>query len=284
MQLLPSFSQKADNRALVLEVKFRASYAVDAKKRPRRCGLVKPKRCLNPFASLFFSQRGRAPRRVNALLPRSGNGLRYLEIGVFRGRTLEAVRAKEKFGVDPFPQFRVSPMPTNIQFHCKTSRSFFSSYDGPQFDFVFLDGLHTAEETYRDFVDSLNFLHPNGMILIDDVLPSDYESALPDQEQSKRAKELASIEHNRWYGDVWKLAILILRHYSDLELVLIGKGGEDHSQAAVRLRQGSPIPKFDQEADIKLMGTFDFLNCVVSGENCLKDIAMREKLALEKLQ
>lgn len=256
---------------------------IDVESLLRKYGFRKPKRFLNPYATIHPEKRGRGPRRINALLPLSGEGRRYLEIGVFSGRTLEAVRAPIRVGVDPFPEFRLFPIPPNIEFHQQTSREFFKTYSGSPFDFIFLDGLHTSEETYLDFVESLEILRPGGTVLIDDVLPSDPESAIPDQQQSTKAKKLAGIEHARWYGDVWKLAVLILRKYSNFQLVLIGTGGE-HCQAAVRLQPDKPLPNFDHKADIEAMESFDFTDCVMSGPNSLTSLALSERSGLERFR
>lgn len=254
---------------------------IDVESLLRKYGFRKPKRFLSPYATIDPEKGGSRARRINTLLPLSGEGRRYLEIGVFAGRTLEAVRAPIRVGVDPFPEFRLFPIPPNIEFHQQTSRDFFRNYAGAPFDLIFLDGLHTSEETYLDFVESLEILHPGGTVLIDDVLPSDPESAIPDRQQSTKAKKLAGIEHARWYGDVWRLAVLILRKYTNFQLVLIGTVGE-HCQAAVRLKHDKPLPHFDHKADIEAMNSFDFTDCVMFGPNSLTSLAPSERFGLER--
>ena len=80
------------------------------------------------------------------------NARTYLEIGVFKGLTLKDVEIADCAGVDP--QFRVpaeeltGPSRTLVT---DTSDAYFAGLDrSTVFDIVFLDGLHTFEQTYRD--------------------------------------------------------------------------------------------------------------------------------------
>ena len=85
-----------------------------------------------------------APRRINALLGGIPGAHRYLEIGVNQGKTLEAVRARHRVGVDPNPRFDIEDLPRGISFHTGTSDAYFAGLDpSARFDVVFLDGLHT---------------------------------------------------------------------------------------------------------------------------------------------
>ena len=55
------------------------------------------------------------------------------------------------------------------------------------------------------------------MLLIDDTVPSDEFSAIPDQEASYRAREEAGLEGRPWHGDVWRVVMLLDRHHPELE-------------------------------------------------------------------
>jgi predicted O-methyltransferase YrrM len=47
-----------------------------------------------------------------------------------------------------------------------------------KFDVIVLDGLHTFEQTLRDLLNSEAYLKPNGVVIIDDVMPNSYQASL----------------------------------------------------------------------------------------------------------
>ena len=122
-------------------------------------------------------------------------GKRYLEVGIFTARNFEAVKAEWKVGVDPNPMFHSALLPKKVTFFRQTSDDFFQTYSGTNFDLIFLDGLHEAPNTYSDFIEACNRLNIGGSILIDDVLPSDQESSLPNRDESEVAKRKSGISH-----------------------------------------------------------------------------------------
>jgi hypothetical protein len=79
------------------------------------------------------------------------------------------------------------------------------------FDFIFLDGLHTFSQTYRDFRNALKHLHPDGYILIDDVIPWDIQSANPNYLEAMQERSNLGVKSGIWHGDVFKLAFLIAK-------------------------------------------------------------------------
>ena len=203
-----------------------------------------------------------------------------------KGFTLEAV-AGERVGVDPYPRFDSSDLPAGVTFFETKSRDFFSSSMLTDFDLVFLDGLHTAEETYRDFVSSLRMLSSNGAILIDDVLPSDEASSLPDLSHSNEQKRQAGILHNRWYGDVWRLAYLIMFGpiAPAFRTLLIGSGKAEHQHSQLLVvpttHTATKMPKL--ERDLSFMKGLSFDESVSRGEKCLSSSAISEEEALGRL-
>ena len=221
-------------------------------------------------------------RRLNALIQSSGSGESYLEIGVERGLTFEAVRAEIKVCVDPAPLFKRDSLPLGAQLVVSTSEDYFAGgASGYTFDLVFLDGLHTAQATYRDLVAALNWLSPEGTVLIDDVMPTDEASALPSYEDSQLEKKKQGIKHSRWYGDVWKVVWLLVTKYPDIELVLIGSGGDEHTQAIVKLPNGMSGFGSDPDADLAFMESLQFHDVVTDWG--LLALASPEELALMKL-
>jgi hypothetical protein len=157
---------------------------------------------------------GDSARRINKLLAARPGETRYLEIGVWQGGTLESVCATERWGVEPTPQFDAPTVPAGVTIHVCTSDVFFSTLDADvQFDVVFLDGLHTYAQTYRDLINALRVC-PSGFVLIDDVVPADSDSAHPDRQYARRAAKLAG-RPPIWHGDVFKAVIAMSRYHSD---------------------------------------------------------------------
>lgn len=170
-------------------------------------------------------------RRINALSNRFPSRPRYLEIGLQEGKTFEQIRATTRVGVEPYPRFSLKSLPRNSEVYVGTSDSFFGSCQS-KFDLVFLDGLHEANQTYRDLVNALRFLAPGGVILLDDVVPLDEASSLPSLRDSELQKRKMGISHPFWYGDVYKVLGAIIEMHPDLNLVLIGDTPE-HIQALI---------------------------------------------------
>ena len=181
---------------------------------------------------LSAHKRGVSASRINKLLQGIKKPQRYLEVGVQFGHTFEAVKADLRVAVDPFPEFDIENVPRGTQVWAVDSDSFFGSYKGPKFSLIFIDGLHEAGQTYKDVVNSLNILEVGGIILIDDVWPSDEASSLPDEMASVSAKEEFGIKHWNWFGDVYKVVGAIRLFHPDLELKLIGSA-QDKIQAVV---------------------------------------------------
>jgi hypothetical protein len=171
-------------------------------------------------------QRLHSPRRINALLARFPGETSYLEVGVETGATLERVRSTRSVGVDPHPWFDTTRLPRHISLYEMGSDEFFDTVSGAEnYSVVFLDGLHTAEQTYRDLVNALSRLAPGGAILLDDTVPCDAISAIPDQERSLAERRLSNLAGSPWHGDVWKVVVAIASHPGSLSLrTILGSG------------------------------------------------------------
>lgn len=154
-------------------------------------------------------------RRVNYLVDRL-KVRDYLEVGLGHGGTFDNVRAPRKVGVDPHPW---SPAVANLNGVClQTSDEYFSAnfHNPTKFDLILLDGLHTAEQTYRDLVNSLHFSHPGTVWLIDDVMPNDKYSALPNHEEAIKQRRAAGGSDTSWHGDVYKVVWMIRTFHSGM--------------------------------------------------------------------
>ena len=157
-------------------------------------------------------------KRLNLLIKRLGV-TRYLEIGLGNGGTFDGVRAKVKVGVDPHPWNAEVRHLEGVEI-C-TSDDYFHKHwrDGIKFDLILLDGLHTAEQTYRDFNNSLRFAHERTVWLIDDVVPNDVYSANPDSvEAIKQRKAATGSDDSSWHGDVYKVIWMIRTFHPNMTL------------------------------------------------------------------
>lgn len=132
----------------------------------------------------------------------------YLEIGVDGGTTFNAVEIAHKVGVDP--HFKIPESQLNGETYSTTSDDYFSKHAGRKFDCVFVDGLHTYEQSKRDFLNAWADLTPGGIIIIDDCDPADELASLPDLQKCREGRIAAGTpDNNTWMGDVYKTAIWI---------------------------------------------------------------------------
>jgi hypothetical protein len=112
----------------------------------------------------------------------------YLEIGVWSGNTFKYINSINKDGVDP-GQYCDSEY---VNFKM-TSDNFFKRNE-KKYDFIFIDGLHTAHQVSKDLYNSIANINDGGIIMLDDVFP-----------HCKREQE--SLDLNKsgaQTGDVWK--------------------------------------------------------------------------------
>jgi len=153
------------------------------------------------------------PERINALA--GLNAARsYLEIGVNRGGTFRSVNVRSKVAVDPVFLFDYQKLGTeHVKFHEVTSDYYFSNIVQPEekFDLIFLDGLHTFEQTYRDFCASLAHAHDKTIWIIDDVAPVSWASSSKEQHQlsARLVRRLTMDKRQHWMGDVFKCVLAI---------------------------------------------------------------------------
>ena len=131
----------------------------------------------------------------------------YLEIGVENGYTFNNVHFLNKIGVDPDPKF------SNKNIYICTSDEYFEKCIN-RFDVIFIDGMHLAENVLRDFNNSIQFLNENGSILIDDIIPLNYNEQLTIP--LRHYYENGILKYGEeWTGDVWKTVYYLLVHYKD---------------------------------------------------------------------
>jgi len=153
-----------------------------------------------------------SPRRLNRLAE-ALDCKTYLEIGVSEGITFNAVNVETKTGVDPDFQFdwQASHDGTHTRLLPLSSDAFFAQEPiGSRFDLIFIDGLHTYDQTYRDLQNALLYSHPGTVVLIDDTIPCDAYSCCRDQNEAIRLRaQSTGIANAIWHGDTYKIMPLI---------------------------------------------------------------------------
>ena len=117
----------------------------------------------------------------------------YLEIGCDNDENFSKIQIENKIGVDPLKGGTLR----------MTSDEFFKK-NRQNFDIIFLDGLHTYEQTIKDIDNGLGFLNTSGVILVHDCLPK------------KIWNQIVPRLYGHWNGDVWK-AIVHSRTYSNAD-------------------------------------------------------------------
>ena len=210
-----------------------------------------------------FGPQMHSPRRINALLAGLPSRSDYLEIGVFTGFTLQDVRAPHRVGVDPDPRFDVTDLPRGIEFHTLESDAYFAALDpAARFDVAFIDGLHTYEQTYRDLINALAHVR-DGVILLDDTVPDDELTAIPDQAESLAVRAAAGITGLRWHGDVWKVVVAISRLHPELSYRTITNRG--NGQTVVwRTSPDEPVAT-PSPAELEAIGALTYAEVLADG-------------------
>lgn len=136
---------------------------------------------------------------INILIEKN-NYLKYLEIGCDTDRNFNKIIIGSKIGVDPQKGGTVR----------MTSDDFFKN-NKEFFDIVFIDGLHHADQVYRDVINSLAFLNHNGIIVVHDCNPLNHSTQnVPRQRRQKK-----------WNGDVWKAWLKLRSDRQDLEMFVV---------------------------------------------------------------
>jgi hypothetical protein len=191
----------------------------DAKKGANVKSRVREHRILLPSLFSKGSEVSEIINRIFELRREKGN---YLEIGVEYGKTFQAVKAKKKTGVDPNFRFHRGFQIRNVFLHEMNSDDFFKRPSKSKWDLVFLDGLHTAKQTYKDFLALLPNVNQKSVVIIDDTVPSDIHSKLPTAEAAYLSRNKAGISNDfQWHGDVYKVVHWIASDFPTLRYVTI---------------------------------------------------------------
>jgi len=174
----------------------------------------------------------------------------FLEIGVRRGDCFCEIRAWRKVAVDP--KFRLKRRDywrwrnlfSSTYFECTSDDFFAKCIDGcpvRQFDVVFIDGLHTHEQSLRDVQHSLHCLKPNGWIILHDCNPLSKAAAVPARSYQDAAERFGLKDSGgAWNGDVWKTVVNLRSKARDLQIVVL-----DCDEGLCLIRRGQPEDVLD---------------------------------------
>ena len=159
----------------------------------------------------------------------------YLEIGVQKGLTFNNVNILRKDAVDPKFLFEYKDIESDlIKFHEIESDLYFErlSRSGPhvdttEFDLFFIDGLHTYDQTYRDFCNCLSLSSSKAFFVIDDTVPADLYSSLRRQSTCKlrRSREAPNSTIQEWKGDTYKVILYIKFFHTNYSYCTVKGGG-----------------------------------------------------------
>ncbi len=140
---------------------------------------------------------------VNNKIIKANGYKKHLEIGVFRAtENFDKIKVDYKVGVDSGKEGHSEATFT------MTSDEFFELTDD-KFDIVFVDGLHHADQVYKDIVNSLDVLKDGGTIVCHDMNP-----------QKKRHQVIPQVR-GVWNGDCWKAFVQLRMERTDLRMCVI---------------------------------------------------------------
>lgn len=183
----------------------------------------------------------------------------YLEIGVARGMTFRKVNVNHRCGVDPEFRFDFHALEDDkTSFYQLSSDEFFSGLDSSKkFDLIFIDGLHTFEQTLRDFNNAMCHAHDQTIIIIDDVCPKSVYAAHRLQREAAIFRRMDGLDDPSWMGDVYKVIFFLHDFYPQFTYATML---ENHGQTVVwKKKRESFRPMFSGVEEISRSGYLDYL-------------------------
>lgn len=154
---------------------------------------------------------------INGLIAKN-NYKSYLEIGVRDGScfwniTPTAGNNLNMIGVDPDTNSAATHFVTSDQFFSNTIHLLKDEKGDKleKFDIIFIDGLHHADQVYRDIINSLAVLNEGGTIVMHDCLPTTERMQLLTTDPTKE----------EWTGDTWKAYVKLRTERADLAMFVV---------------------------------------------------------------
>jgi len=150
---------------------------------------------------------------------------RYLEIGVGDIQNFGAVVAHKKVGVFPRLPEKFNEVERRAEsetvFSDSSDHFFSQTSQSDVFDVIFIDGHHTFDQSLRDTLNATEHLSQNGVIVVDDVVPSSYYAAIPDLAISRAVRNALGVNDKSWMGDVYKLPFFIAAYLQPFSYVTV---------------------------------------------------------------
>lgn len=199
---------------------------------------------------LSLVEESKKPKRteiINYLIGFLNRDICYLEIGVRDPNSnFSKILAKEKYSVDPGYEQDV-----NMADFPYTSDDFFLKLQSgellsPQteFDVIFIDGLHLAEQVDRDIQNSLKHLKSDGFLVLHDCNP-------PTEWHARESySHMLSPALAKWNGTTWK-AFLKWRQCEELYSCCVdtdwgvGLFSKSHTIGRALAKNSNPFYEFD---------------------------------------
>jgi len=203
----------------------------------------------------------------------------YLEVGVNRGVTFRAVEAERKVAVDPEFLFDVPESNGHEAYYEVVSDEYFGNMSLREtFNVVYLDGLHTFEQTLRDFTNAIEVIRDKGCILIDDIKPNSYHASLPSQHMAVKLRNGLGFgaKDKSWMGDTYRLLFFIQTFFQQYSYATVA---DNHGQLVVwkKLRPAADIV----ERKVESLGRYPFEKIVLE-ESAFNIMPMSEIIELIK--
>jgi hypothetical protein len=200
---------------------------------------------------------------------------RYLEIGVHAGKTFHALDFPEMDAVDPY--FVFDPLDharDGRRYFPVTSDQFFASPpDAKPYDLIFLDGLHTFEQTFRDFCATQALAHAGTVWLIDDTGPNDIFSAIPDQDLALELRAAHGSDSPGWNGDVFKTVFALHDFFPNFDYRTITNNGRPQTMVIRHPRTGF-APRWNNLESISRAGYVEYTRNRDLMQEAVMDAAM----------
>lgn len=167
---------------------------------------------------------------IQKILDKS-KGRTYLEIGVDRGVNFFLIKARRKIAVDPRFKFsRKDRLKWTLRNPCNATAKYYELTSDDYFaraanscrpEVIFVDGLHTHEQSLRDVNNALSHLTEDGVIIMHDCNPPNGAAAYPADSYAHAASLNLSGWTGEWCGDVWKTVCHLRSNRNDLRIFVL---------------------------------------------------------------
>jgi hypothetical protein len=183
---------------------------------------------------------------------------KYLEIGTNDDASFNHMKKIVPYAIGVDPESGGNRRMTSDEFFKINSESF---------DLIFVDGLHEANQVFRDVQNSLRVLSSNGTIVMHDCNPRGY----------KEQAEYPIVDRTRvWCGDTWK-AVVALRMSPDIDLAVVDI---DFGVGIIRQRPNrSPLSdKWRQYLSVNPISMLNFHHLSTYREELINLISLQEMI------